>query len=140
MSSKFIVFFTVIVSSINLVLLQQLKIRSQFKPSDFVYNLNSTNPFTVGPGGVIKAMNIDTFPPSAGQGVAMVLITFEPCGINLPHVHQRATEILYVIKGTFKVAFTEENGGRTIVNILKAGQSTIFPQGLMHEQVNLLFR
>ncbi len=41
-----------------------------------------------------------------------------------------------VLQGTFKTAFVEENTGRTIVNTLTAGQATVFPQGLIHEEQN----
>ncbi len=41
-----------------------------------------------------------------------------------------------VLQGTFITSFVEENTGRTIVNTLTAGQATVFPQGLIHEEHN----
>ena len=77
-------------------------------------------------------------PVLAGEGVSITLFTIKPCGINEPHVHPRATEISYVIKGSrLRVGFVEENTGRTIINDLQAGQVTVFPQGLLHYQQNL---
>jgi mannose-6-phosphate isomerase-like protein (cupin superfamily) len=35
----------------------------------------------------------------------MVIFHIDPCGINLPHVHQRATELFFIVEGTFKATF-----------------------------------
>lgn len=58
--------------------------------------------------------------------------------MNAPHVHPRGTEILYSVDGDFLTVLIEENGSqRVIENIVKPNQSTIFPQGLLHTEVNL---
>src|SRR6202034_4501740 len=61
----------------------------------------------------------------------------DPCGINLPHTHPRATEILYVVSGTFESGFFQENGAHFVMNTIVPGQATIFPQGSIHFQQNL---
>ena len=112
--------------------------RAKFEAKDFVYNLKQTKPESSGLGGTIRPLGVAQLPSLAKQGVSYSLFTIKPCGINLPHVHPRATELLYVIKGSKLVtAFVEENGGRAIVNELSAGQATFFPQGLIHYQQNL---
>jgi oxalate decarboxylase/phosphoglucose isomerase-like protein (cupin superfamily) len=63
----------------------------------------------------------------------MLLTNLDPCAINLPHIHPSATELLFVLKGSMKTTFVEENGGRTIVNVVNASQTTVFPRGLIHE-------
>ena len=76
----------------------------------------------------------------AGQGISFTLVTLEPCGINLPHIHPRATEQIYVIEGEhgkLRTAFAEENGGRVISNDIGRGETTFFPTGLIHYQQNL---
>ena len=60
-----------------------------------------------------------------------------PCGINLPHTHPRATEINFVVSGSFEVGFFQENGARFIMNTVNTGQASIFPQGSIHFQQNL---
>jgi hypothetical protein len=74
-------------------------------------------------------------PVLQGEGVAFTLFKLDPCSINLPHTHPRATELLFVnfyksikkLKSFFlflnmisaenlQVGFTEENGGRVIIN------------------------
>ena len=45
---------------------------------------------------------------------------------------------MQVISGeNIKVGFSEENGGRSVVNIIGKGQVTVFPKGLVHYQQNL---
>ena len=46
--------------------------------------------------------------------------------------------MIYVIKGSnLRTGFIEENPGRTIINDIKEGDVTFFPQGLIHYQQNL---
>ena len=59
-----------------------------------------------------------------------------PCGMNTPHTHPRATEILYLVTGEMEAGFIEENGARFVDNILTKGQGTLFPQGSIHYQIN----
>jgi len=117
--------------------------RAQFADSDFVFDLN-TAPHELGNGGgFVRRAFGSTFPALQGQGIGYSLFSIEPCGINLPHVHPRATELLFVINGTgpLRTWLVEENQGlphsRDIVNDLAAGQVTFFPQGLIHFQQNL---
>jgi len=63
------------------------------------------------------------------------LFSLNPCALNTPQVHPRATELFFVISGRFKIFFTEENGGQKIVNEVSTGQVTFFPQGLIHGEV-----
>lgn len=64
--------------------------------------------------------------------------------LNAGHVHYstlpvgRLLQMAYVIKGSLRSAFIEENGGDgAIVNDLSEGDVTFYPQGLMHYQQNL---
>jgi hypothetical protein len=34
-----------------------------------------------------------------GQFISGVVVNFDKCGINLPHIHPRATEIAMVLEG-----------------------------------------
>jgi quercetin dioxygenase-like cupin family protein len=64
----------------------------------FYQNLGSLSPLAVGPGGTIKLWNIDN-PALYGQGASQALVEFEPCGLNLPHVHPRGLEFIHVLYG-----------------------------------------
>ncbi|CDF36615.1 unnamed protein product [Chondrus crispus] len=51
------------------------------------------------------------------------------------HFHPRASETVTLLRGKASVAFTFEGLGdaRRVTNALRKGESTVFPQGLVHE-------
>ncbi|KAI3823904.1 hypothetical protein L1987_05349 [Smallanthus sonchifolius] len=68
-------------------------------------------------------------------GVSMGRIDFAPGGINPPHTHPRATEIVFVLKGELDVAFiTTDN--KLYSKSIKTGEVFVFPRGLIHFQRN----
>ena len=69
--------------------------------------------------GVSPAL-FDTF-------IASVLVDFNPCDINVPHIHPRATEVALVLDGEITMGFAEENGGQVHEYILREGQVMVFP-------------
>lgn len=124
--------------SISLVKMQTAQsTRARFNSSDFKFNLKNSIPFATGAGGTNKRASLIELPSLKGIGVSYTLTEVEPCGIVLPHVHPRATEMIYVVYGQFQTAFVEENEGRTILNNLVEGETTFFPQGLIHFEQNL---
>ncbi|KAK1375609.1 hypothetical protein POM88_031813 [Heracleum sosnowskyi] len=50
-------------------------------------------------GSNVTTVNVATIPGLNTLGISLVRIDFAPWGINAPHTHPRATEILTVIKG-----------------------------------------
>ncbi|CAM9329551.1 unnamed protein product, partial [Ectocarpus sp. 12 AP-2014] len=36
---------------------------------------------------------VNQLPALDGQGISMALVNLDPCAINLPHIHPRATEV-----------------------------------------------
>ncbi|GAB4844236.1 Germin-like protein sub 1 member 8 [Ancistrocladus abbreviatus] len=74
-------------------------------------------------------------------GISMARIDFAPYGENPPHTHPRATEILTVIKGQLLVGFVTSNlqngGNRLFSKLLNEGDVFVFPQGLIHFQMNV---
>lgn len=113
-------------------------LRERFSDRDFVYDVYAAPSSVNGVAGTVKPVDVETMPALEFTGVSYSVFQIEPCGINLPHVHPRASEILYVINGSrLFTAFVEENGGRVIENEIREGETTVFPQGLMHYQQNL---
>lgn len=111
-------------------------LRSDFEASDFVFDLANRDPIA-GPGGVIRPLSVEELPSLAGESLAYTLFTIEPCGLNLPHLHPRATEFIYLIRGgMLRTAFVGENGEGAFVNDLEEGMGTFFPQDLIHFQQN----
>jgi hypothetical protein len=68
----------------------------------------------------------------------------EPCGINTPHVHPRATEFLTLVNGTnLRFGYVLENtlvvgkgNSPEIAGKLDIFEGTVFPQGSIHFQFN----
>ena len=111
---------------------------SQFNSSDFVYDLRGAKNTGKGLSGTKRFVTRRDMPALTGEGLAMGLVTIEPCGINLPNHHPRGSELFYVVEGSFlRSGLLEENGGRSLVSDVSAGQVVFYPQGLVHYQQNL---
>lgn len=68
----------------------------------------------------------------------MVRIDYAPWGINPPHTHPRATEILTVIDGSLQVGFVTSNPENALITkTLQKGDVFVFPVGLVHFQRNV---
>lgn len=62
----------------------------------FTFDLENSAPGPNSGGGTIKALNVGNFPALARLGISYNLVELMPCGINLPHVHPRGTELSMV--------------------------------------------
>ncbi|KAK1284546.1 Germin-like protein 8-2 [Acorus calamus] len=88
-------------------------------------------------GSNVTAVNVMQIPGLNTLGISLARIDFAPYGLNPPHTHPRATEILTVIEGTLHVGFVTSNPqNRLIFKVLNAGDVFVFPQGLIHFQFN----
>eukprot|EP00904_Undaria_pinnatifida_P006374 jgi/Undpi1/2867/HiC_scaffold_14.g06244.m1 len=112
---------------------------ASFAPEDFASALGGPDSSDLVDGVQSRSVNVNHLAALGGQGISMTLVNLDACAINLPHIHPRATEMLYTIKGNHvRVAFVEENGGDgAVVNDLSMGDVAFFPQGLIHYQQNL---
>ncbi|CAK8531422.1 unnamed protein product [Lathyrus sativus] len=71
-------------------------------------------------------------------GISMARIDIAPWGVNPPHLHPRATEILTVLEGTLEVGFITSNPeNRHFRKVLRKGDVFVFPIGLIHYQRNI---
>ncbi|RZS20348.1 hypothetical protein BHM03_00052848 [Ensete ventricosum] len=87
----------------------------------------------------VTPANVNQIPGLNTLGISMVRIDYVPKGLNPPHTHPRATEILTVIEGQLYVGFVTSNtddGNRLFTKMLKKGDVFVFPQGLIHFQFN----
>ncbi|KAL2532883.1 Germin-like protein subfamily 1 member 14 [Abeliophyllum distichum] len=72
-----------------------------------------------------------------------VRIDYAPYGLNPPHTHPRATEVLVVVQGTLYVGFVTSNPAnpnmknKLFTKILYPGDVFVFPEGLIHFQFNV---
>ncbi|KAL6197092.1 hypothetical protein ACLB2K_032704 [Fragaria x ananassa] len=95
---------------------------------------NTSNPAgsKVTPATVTQIPGLNTF------GISLVRIDYAPMGINPPHTHPRATEILTVVEGSLEVGFVTSNPeNRLISKVLQKGDVFVFPVGLAHFQHNV---
>ncbi|KAK9074159.1 hypothetical protein SSX86_006756 [Deinandra increscens subsp. villosa] len=89
-------------------------------------------------GSNVTQVTVAQVPGLNTLGISMARIDFAPMGINPPHTHPRATEILTVIEGRILVGFVTSNPeNRLITKVLQKGDVFVFPEGLIHFQKNI---
>ncbi|KAK5457098.1 hypothetical protein LTS15_004879 [Exophiala xenobiotica] len=105
----------------------------------FDFNPAANPGVTPGQGGQVDLAFRANFPILTGLGISAAGIFFEPCGLNTPHVHPRASEFLTVATDSnIFTGFVLENGLTSEFNTtLSQFQGTVFPQGSIHFQQNL---
>jgi hypothetical protein len=104
----------------------------------FDHNPSANPGVTPGMGGQVDLASRANFPVLTGLGISSASIFFQPCGLNTPHVHPRATEIFTLATNTeMTTGFVLENGlTEEFSTNLTFWQSTAFPQGSIHWQQN----
>ncbi|GMH22350.1 hypothetical protein Nepgr_024193 [Nepenthes gracilis] len=85
---------------------------------------------------IVSAANL---PGLNTLGISMARVDFAPYGLNPLHIHPHATEILTVVKGTLFAGFVSSNqdGNRLFSKVLYPGDVFVFPQGLIHFELNI---
>ncbi|KAL8527592.1 hypothetical protein ACS0TY_005446 [Phlomoides rotata] len=86
-------------------------------------------------GALVTGANVQRIPGLNTLGVSLARIDYAPGGLNPPHTHPRATEVVFVLDGELDVGFI------TTANVLfsktiKKGDVFAFPKGLVHFQKN----
>lgn len=95
--------------------------------------------FTANPSDapLVTTMRADlsNFAALDGLGISSTLVVAPPGTVNPPHVHPRASELVFVLEGTVDIGFVDTtNTLRT--QTLKEGDLFIVPRGLVHFQFN----
>ncbi|KAJ7951510.1 auxin-binding protein ABP19a-like [Quillaja saponaria] len=75
------------------------------------------------------------FPGVNGLGLSIARLDLAPAGVIPLHTHPGASEILLVVHGKITVGFIS-SANSVYVKTLKRGEVFVFPQGLLHFQVN----
>ncbi|XP_022151689.1 germin-like protein subfamily 1 member 17 [Momordica charantia] len=88
-------------------------------------------------GSNVTLVNVDKLPGLNTLGISLARIDYAPYGLNPPHTHPRATEILVVIEGTLLVGFVTSNPNKLFTKVLHKGDVFVFPIGLIHFQFNV---
>ncbi|XXG74558.1 hypothetical protein AAC387_Pa07g3250 [Persea americana] len=88
-------------------------------------------------GSKVTPVNVAQIPGLNTLGISLVRIDYARWGLNPPHMHPRATEILTVLEGTLYVGFVTSNpDNRLITKVLQKGDVFVFPEGLIHFERN----
>ncbi|KAM5547236.1 auxin-binding protein ABP19a-like [Rosa sericea] len=106
--------------------------------NDFVYSGlgvsgNTSNLFRVGD---IPAY-ADQVPGLNGLGISMARVDIAPGGVVPLHIHRGATEVFLVVQGTLVAGFISSDRNTVYITTIKSGDIMVFPQGLLHFQVNI---
>nr|TKR90781.1 germin-like protein subfamily 1 member 16 [Populus alba] len=115
----------------------------QVTEKDFFFSgLNVPRDTSSPVGSNVTAVNVAQIPGLNTLGISLARIDFAPYGgLNPPHTHPRATEILVVVEGTLYVGFVTSNlangDNRLITKVLNPGDVFVFPVGLIHFQLNV---
>lgn len=89
-------------------------------------------------GSTVTTAFVAQFPAVNTLGISVARVDFAPYGVNPPHIHPRASEILTVLKGTLAVGFITSNpDNRLFTKVLREGENYVFPQGLIHFEINV---
>ncbi|PKA52683.1 Rhicadhesin receptor [Apostasia shenzhenica] len=87
-------------------------------------------------GSAVTAGDVLAIPGLNTLGISMSRIDYAAAGgLNPPHLHPRASEILFVIAGRLEVGFITA-AGKLVSKTVSKGQVFVFPQGLMHFERN----
>jgi len=111
---------------------------SKVVSEDFTYRgLRHQGNLSTSFGAPLQKAFVAQFPGINAQGISWARLDFAyPSGLNVPHWHQRATEILSCQKGELLVGFVDTNN-KLWSTVLHPGDITVFPRGLMHFQLNV---
>ncbi|XP_019227738.1 PREDICTED: auxin-binding protein ABP19a-like [Nicotiana attenuata] len=75
------------------------------------------------------------FPGLNGLGLSAARLDLAPSGVVPFHTHPGASEVLLVVQGSITAAFVS-SANTVYLKTLKKGELMVFPQGLLHFQVN----
>ncbi|KAL3655341.1 hypothetical protein CASFOL_001127 [Castilleja foliolosa] len=110
---------------------------SQVTTNDFFYsglrrtgNTNNSLSSSLTPGNVLSFPGLNTL------GISMNRVDLGIGGLNPPHIHPRATEIGFVVKGKVLIGLIT-TGNKVFEKNLTAGDMFVAPRGLVHYQMNV---
>ncbi|MCD7465780.1 hypothetical protein HAX54_001935 [Datura stramonium] len=83
---------------------------------------------------VTKASKAE-FPALDGQSTSLAVLQFPGGGVNPPHTHPRAAELLFVVEGCLEVGLVDSTN-KLYTQTLQIGDMFVFPKGLVHYQYN----
>ncbi|XP_010522863.1 PREDICTED: germin-like protein subfamily 2 member 2 [Tarenaya hassleriana] len=86
-------------------------------------------------GSTVTGANVEKIPGLNTLSVSLARIDYAPGGLNPPHTHPRATEVVFVLDGELDVGFITTTN-KLFSKTIKKGEVFVFPRGLVHFQKN----
>ncbi|XP_020584766.1 germin-like protein subfamily 2 member 4 isoform X2 [Phalaenopsis equestris] len=86
-------------------------------------------------GSAVTPADVRQIPGLNTLSISMSRVDIAPGGLNPPHIHPRATEILFIIDGELILGFLTTSNKLITKNVSK-GETFVFPQGLLHFEFN----
>ncbi|XP_059073630.1 putative germin-like protein 2-3 [Cryptomeria japonica] len=87
-------------------------------------------------GSNVTMANVMQIPGLNTFGISLVRIDYAVGGINPPHTHPRATEVLVLLEGQLLVGFID-TANKFFSKPLEKGDVFVFPKALVHFQQNV---
>ncbi|RZC63070.1 hypothetical protein C5167_024837 [Papaver somniferum] len=113
------------------------KPESQVTSSDFVFSGLVEEASTNNPEGAgARFGNVKFFPGINTLGISVSRIDLAPGGIVPAHIHPRASEINFSVKGEVNFGFLSTKNV-LYSGVLKAGMMSVVPRGLVHYAKNV---
>ncbi|CAN6243171.1 unnamed protein product [Urochloa humidicola] len=109
---------------------------AQVSAADFAFaGLHNPGDTSNAFGSKVTLVDAHAVPGLNTLGVAMARLDLAPGGLNPPHTHPRAAEVLTVIEGQMRAGFVAADG-KLFAAVLSAGDAFVFPRGLVHFEFN----
>ncbi|PKI55526.1 hypothetical protein CRG98_024138 [Punica granatum] len=110
--------------------------KATFNATDFSSNIlakpGATNNSM---GSRVTGANVMKIPGLNTLSISLSRIDYAPGGLNPPHTHPRATEVVFVLEGELDVGFIT-TADVLISKSIQKGEIFVFPRGLVHFQKN----
>ncbi|KAF7114393.1 hypothetical protein RHSIM_Rhsim11G0108100 [Rhododendron simsii] len=110
--------------------------KENFSASDFFFTGLATPQSTNNTlGSIVTFAHVLQIPGLNTLGVSMARLDFAPGGLNQPHTHPRANEMLFVLYGELDAGFIT-TANVLVSKTIRQGEIFTFPRGLVHFQIN----
>ncbi|KAK1264251.1 Germin-like protein 8-14 [Acorus gramineus] len=110
---------------------------SNVTASDFVFT-GLAKPGTINPliKAAVNPAFVTQFPGINGLGISVLRLDIQAGGVIPLHTHPGATELLVVTQGRITAGFISSSANTVYYKTLGKGDVMVFPQGLLHFEIN----
>ncbi|XP_024526166.1 germin-like protein 1-3 [Selaginella moellendorffii] len=104
---------------------------------DFIFGALKRSAKTNTPLGAAAVFgSVNEYPALNSLGLSIARLDFAKGGLIAPHTHPRASEMIYVVKGSMYAGFVTTDN-KLFARVISKGDVMIFPRGLIHWQLNV---